>query len=199
MWMMPTGRPSSTTNSAVMLEELIISSAALASSSGDTVFGPAVMISPVRRDKQPVAHVPAQIAVGDDPGKPAVLIDHAETAKGLLGHHHDGLGHRHVARSERQAIAFVHEVADEFQPGAELAAGVQNLEVAGGEALAFEQRDGEAIAERKLHRWSRWWAQGRAGRLPCCGEAPEPPRPPWRACCRRSRSPRSAARRICRE
>ena len=93
MWMMPTGRPSSTTNKAVMLDELIISSAALASRSGDTVLGARVMISSARRDEQSVAHVPAQIAVGDDAGEPAVLIDHAEAAEGLLGHHHDGFGH----------------------------------------------------------------------------------------------------------
>ena len=57
----------------------------------------------------------------------------------------------HVAGGERQAVALVHQVADEFQPRAELAARMQNLEVARGEALALEQRDGEAIAERKLH------------------------------------------------
>jgi len=78
--------------------------------------------------QQAVAHVPAQIAVGDDPGEPAVFIDHAETAEGLLGHHHNGFRHRHVAGGKRQAVAFVHEVADEFQPGAELTAGMQFLE-----------------------------------------------------------------------
>ena len=45
----------------------------------------------------------------------------------------------------------MHQVADEFQPCAELAAGMQRLEVPRGEALALEQRDGEAVAERKLH------------------------------------------------
>src|SRR5262245_64493522 len=99
----------------------------------------------------------AQVAVDDDPGKPAVLLDHAEAAKGLLGHYHDGFGHRYIAGGEGQPVAFMHEVAHEFQPGAELTARMQDLEVAGGEALALEQRDGEAIAERKLH-------DGRGGR-----------------------------------
>src|SRR3990170_403882 len=53
MWMMPTGRPPSTTNSVVMADALIISSAALARRSGDTVLGAGVMISWVRRASRP--------------------------------------------------------------------------------------------------------------------------------------------------
>src|SRR5262249_41375863 len=53
MWMIPTGRLASTTNSAVMDEALISSSAALASRSGCTVLGPGVIMSPVRRASRP--------------------------------------------------------------------------------------------------------------------------------------------------
>ena len=56
-----------------------------------------------------------------------------------------------VKTGERQAVAFVHQVAHEFQPRAELAARMQRLEVDGGKAFALEQRDGEAVAERELH------------------------------------------------
>ncbi len=112
-----------------MAEVLITSSAALAKRSGVTVFGAAVMISPVRLLKQRVPHMPAQVAIGDDAYQHAVGIDDAETAEGLLGHDHHGLGHDDVDSGKREPIALMHQIADEFQPGAELAAGMQRLEV----------------------------------------------------------------------
>ena len=53
---MPTGRPASTTISAVMAAELTRSSAEAASASGEMVFGAGVMISSTRRSRMsPVA------------------------------------------------------------------------------------------------------------------------------------------------
>ena len=99
MWMMPTGRPSSTTNRAVMLDELIDLERGARQKLRRHRLGRARhdLAGPPRQ--QPVAHVPAQIAVGDDPGEPAVAVDHAETAERLLGHHHDGLGHEACRRA----------------------------------------------------------------------------------------------------
>ena len=106
--------------------QLMISSAALARRSGDTVFGAAVMISPVRRASSPSPMCRRRSPSVMIPASRAVAIDHAETAEGLLGHDHDGLAHEAVGGRERQAVALMHQVADEFQPGAELAAGMQN-------------------------------------------------------------------------
>ena len=43
----------------------------------------------------------------------------------------------------------------EFQQHAKPAAGMQQTEIAGGEAAAFQQPDGKRIAERKLHQRRR--------------------------------------------
>ena len=45
----------------------------------------------------------------------------------------------------------MHHVANEFERGAELAAGMKHAEIDRGEAAAFEERDGECVAERELH------------------------------------------------
>ena len=45
----------------------------------------------------------------------------------------------------------MHDVADVFEHGAELAAGVQHAEIDRREAAAFQQRDRQRIAEREQH------------------------------------------------
>ena len=68
----------------------------------------------------------AKVAVGDDPGETSVAVHDTKTAEGLLGHDHDGLAHGGVGGREREVILAMHQVADEFQPGAELAAGMED-------------------------------------------------------------------------
>ena len=48
-------------------------------------------------------------------------------------------------------VAGVHDVAHVLEPCAELAAGVQDAKVAGGEAASFQERDRQRVAERELH------------------------------------------------
>ena len=54
-------------------------------------------------------------------------------------------------RDQRHGRAGVHHVADEFQLRAEPPARMQDAEIERREAAAFQQRDRERIAERKLH------------------------------------------------
>jgi D-arabinose 5-phosphate isomerase GutQ len=97
------------------------------------------------------AHVAAQIAVGDEAGKPAVVVGHGDAAKALGGHFHDRLGHRRAARNQRHRLARMHDVAHEFQGSAELSARMKDAKIVRGKAAAFEQRDCQRVAERKLH------------------------------------------------
>ena len=78
------------------------------------------------------------------PVSTSVAVDDTETAEALLGHDHDGLRHgASAAPSGRRSSPCIRS-PHEFQPGAELAAGMKDLEVVRGEALALEQRDRQA-------------------------------------------------------
>ena len=124
-WMMPTGLPPSTANSAVTLYR-IQDLQRLA----DQLIGPH-RLRRARHDlvnagvEQVVAHVPAQIAVGDDADQSPRGIDDADAAEALGGHFHDRIGHRGAERRQRHRGAGVHEVAHRLEQGAELAAGMQ--------------------------------------------------------------------------
>ena len=84
------------------------------------------------------------------PTRRAVVIDDAEAAEALLGHAHDRFAHRCADGGERQGGVAMHDVADEMKTGAEPAAGMEDVELLRREAAAFEQRDGERIAEGEL-------------------------------------------------
>src|SRR5215831_11895516 len=94
----------------------------------------------------------AKIAVSDDALEQAVTVDHTKAAECLLGHDHDCLGHAEIGVDEGQAVAFVHQVAHEFQPCPKLATWMQRLEVARGEPLALEQRNGKTVTKRSEER-----------------------------------------------
>ena len=96
--------------------------------------------------------VTAQIAVGDDAGEPAAVLEHGDAAEALRGHFDDRLGHPGGNRDARNAVAGVHDFAHmgEFRP--ELAAWMKSAEVERGEAAALEQRDRQRVAEHELHR-----------------------------------------------
>ena len=85
------------------------------------------------------------------PDKMAVGIDHADAAHGLGRHLDHGLAHAGAERRDRNRVALAHDIADEFEHGAEPAARMQQAEFMRGESAAFQQRDGERVAERKLH------------------------------------------------
>jgi hypothetical protein len=96
-------------------------------------------------------HVPAQIAIGDDAGELALAVDDADAAEALGGNLHHGRAHARAKLRQRHGVALVHDVADEFQLRAELAARMQHPEIDRGEAAAFQERNGERVAERELH------------------------------------------------
>jgi hypothetical protein len=80
---MPSGRPSpSSTNSAVILRVLRISSAFAASRSLAWCAGSRHHVAHARGDEIG-AHVAAQIAVGDDADQLAVAVDDADAAEAL--------------------------------------------------------------------------------------------------------------------
>ncbi len=49
----------------------------------------------------------------------------------------------------------MHDVAHEDEPRAELSAGMEDAEIAGGETLRLEQRHSQGVAEHELHRRRR--------------------------------------------
>ena len=75
------------------------------------------------------------------PTQPNPLLDISTTASAMT-----------VAEaSERNRVAGMHQVGDEFQHGAEPAAGMQLTEIERGKAAAFQKRDSERIAQPRLH------------------------------------------------
>ena len=119
---MPTGRSTSTTISAVIfdaVEELQRLARQLVGPDG---FRRRRHDDLDRRLQQIDPHVTAQIAVGDDAGELAVAVDHGDATETLGRHFDDRVRHRRAAFDQRHGIAGMHDVADEFQRGAESAA-----------------------------------------------------------------------------
>ena len=88
----------------------------------------------------------AQIAVGDDPDEPTVR-GHADAAQPLLGHLEDRVGETGVGPDQGQILAFVHQLLDPQQLAAELAARMEDGEVARGEAAPIQQRHRQRVAQ----------------------------------------------------
>ena len=61
-----------------------------------------------------IAHIPAQVAVGDDPLQDSVSIDDTKAAKSLFRHHHNRFGHHRVGAGERKGCFAMHEIVHEF-------------------------------------------------------------------------------------
>ena len=93
----------------------------------------------------------AEIAVGEDADQRTVAIDDAEAAETLGGHHRHGIAEPRAERHQRQRVALMHDGADEMEARAEPPAGMEDAEILRREAAAFEERDGERIAEGELH------------------------------------------------
>jgi hypothetical protein len=91
------------------------------------------------------------VAVGDDARELSLAVDDADATKTLGGNLHHGIAHARAKLRQRDGIALVHDVAHESQLCAELSARVQDTEVDGGEAAAFQERDCQRVAKRKLH------------------------------------------------
>ena len=152
---MPTGRPLSTTMSAVIFDELSNCQRLAGQLIGPDGFRRRRHHVIDRRLQQIVTHVAAQIAVGDDAGELAGVVGDGDAAEALGRHFDDRRRHWRAARDQRHRIARMHDVADEFECRAELAARMKDAEIDRGEAAAFEQRDRERIAERELHQRRR--------------------------------------------
>ena len=72
--------------------------------------------------------------------------------------------HRRAGGDQRQLVAAVHDVADEMEAGAEPAAGMEDVEILGGEAARFRGARSPARRRARAASASRWSARGRAGR-----------------------------------
>ena len=121
-----------------------------------------------RHRKQARVHVPAQVAVGDDADQGAAVVGDADAAESPLGHDQDRLGHGGVRSAQRHGLRTVHDVGDMEQLAGQGAAGVQDLEVLRRKPFAFEQGDGDGVAERQHHggRGGRRQAHGTGLRRP---------------------------------
>ena len=78
-------------------------------------------------------------------------VDDADAAEALLRDRTIACDIDACRRDQRQLLAPVHDVADEVELGAEPAAGMEAVEVVGGEAARLEERDGQRVAEGELH------------------------------------------------
>ena len=154
MCRIPAGRAaSSTTNSAVIANAFISPSASAArSAGGDRLRVGAHDLRDGARE-QPLAHVAAQIAVGDDPDEAPLAVAHADEAETLRGHHRASLRtSASAATTSGIASSRVHDVGDPQQAAAEPPAGVEQLEIVRRKPLALHQRHRQRVAERHRHR-----------------------------------------------
>ena len=58
---------------------------------------------------EPALDIAAQIAVGDDPDQPPVVVGHPDHAEPLGGHLDDRIVHRGVGADQRHRVAAVHQ------------------------------------------------------------------------------------------
>ena len=140
--------------------------------------GSGVITSPARQRRADlVAHVAAQVAVGDDALQPAVVIDDADAAEALGGHDDQRLGHRRLGRRERDRVAGVHDRRYPQQPAARACR---------PDAARGNRRPKSPCAPAGRRRWrrrapaspsSRWSAPVPSGRPPGCPAAPGRRRP----------------------
>ncbi len=97
------------------------------------------------------AQIARNVAVRDDTGKFACIIGHNDAAETLLRQHLHRIRHGRARFHERQTVAAMHDIADMNKAGTERAAGMESLEIAWCEAARFEKRNGQRIANGKLH------------------------------------------------
>lgn len=93
----------------------------------------------------------AKVAVGQRADQVAGLVDDAGDAEAFGGHLDDAVAERGGGADQGEGGAGVHELGHVQEAGAEFAAGVEALEVVGGEAALFQQEDGERVAGGELH------------------------------------------------
>ena len=72
-------------------------------------------------------------------------------AEPLGAHLGDSLFHQRPDAHDRQPVARMHDVADELELGAELAARMEDAEMLRRETALLEERDGKRVAEGELH------------------------------------------------
>src|SRR5215831_11894457 len=65
-------------------------------------------------------------------------LDDGDTAETFGGHFNDRFRHRSVTPNQRHSRAWMHDVADEFQRCAKLAARMKHAEIDGSEAATFK-------------------------------------------------------------
>ena len=147
-------RPSRRRTATVIGASAFISpSASAASAAGVIVFGLRRHDLRDRARQQPVVHVPAQIAVGDDADEPTAAVAHADAAEALARSSRGSL--RDIGASgddQRHLVARVHDARTRSSRRPSLPPGWNSWKSAGGEALALEQRDRQRVAERHHHR-----------------------------------------------
>src|SRR5215469_3479120 len=83
-----------------------------------------------------IAHVPAQITIGDHSDQAAVRVAYADAAKTFRGHDENRIRHARSRGGQRYRITLMHDVAYSQQPAPESAAGVKHAKIGGGEAFA---------------------------------------------------------------
>ena len=93
----------------------------------------------------------AQVTIRDHAEKLSIAANHAHTSKTFLGHDDDDITHACGHWNQRHIITLMHEISDKLQIGAEASSGMIGLEVDGGEAAIFKERNGQCITKTKLH------------------------------------------------
>ena len=99
------------------------------------------------------------------PTSAPAAVDDADAAQPLGGHLDDRLAAWPALGDQRQASPACISSVDPAQLLAELAAGVEGMEIVGGEAAALQQGHRERIAQRQHHGGGGGGGQAHAGRL----------------------------------
>src|SRR5262245_50628955 len=96
-------------------------------------------------------HMPPQVSVGDYSDQEAAWIRYADTTESLRGHFEDRVRHPRTKRRKRHGCAGMHDIAHRFEQGPKFSAGMKQTEIDSREAMAFEKRDRQGVAEGELH------------------------------------------------
>ena len=100
-------------------------------------------------------HQAAEVTVGDDAGEFSIGGEHGGHAKFLGAHFVEDVGHFRFERDARESVGGVHQMLDAKELFAEAASGVERGEVVVAEVAAFEERNGERVADGHCNRGAR--------------------------------------------
>ena len=103
-------------------------------------------------ERRKASHMPAYVAVCDNPLQVSLGVGHASHSKTFLADLRQDLRHVRSQRHVRNCIASVHQVAHKAQLRAKFATRVEVAEMFGGKGTVFHQGYGNRVSHRQRQR-----------------------------------------------